>query len=102
MNISTNMVFLDIETNLKHDTIWLCVTKKGDVIRHWRSPEGLENYLNGCQVVAHNGIGFDAPILKKVWGVGIPDNSLVDTLVMSRLYKPVSYTHLTLPTICSV
>ena len=88
MNISTNMVFLDIETNLKHDTIWLCVTKKGDVIRHWRSPEGLENYLNGCQVVAHNGIGFDAPILKKVWGVGIPDNKLVDTLVMSRLYKP--------------
>ena len=88
MNTSTNMVFLDIETNLKHDTIWLCVTKKGDVIRHWRSPEGLENYLNGCQVVAHNGIGFDAPILNKVWGVVIPDNSLVDTLVMSRLYKP--------------
>lgn len=88
MNTSTNMVFLDIETNLKHDTIWLCVTKKGDVIRHWRSPEGLENYLNGCQVVAHNGIGFDAPILKKVWGVGIPANMLVDTLVMSRLYKP--------------
>jgi DNA polymerase I-like protein with 3'-5' exonuclease and polymerase domains len=82
------MVFLDIETNLKHDTIWLCVTKKGDVIRHWRSPEGLENYLNGCQVVAHNGIGFDSPVLKKVWGVGIPANMLVDTLVMSRLYKP--------------
>ena len=88
MNISTNMVFLDIETNLKHDTIWLCVTNKGDVIRHWRSPEGLENYLNGCQVVAHNGIGFDAPVLKKVWNISIPNNMLVDTLVMSRLYKP--------------
>jgi DNA polymerase I-like protein with 3'-5' exonuclease and polymerase domains len=48
----------------------------------------LQQYLEGEQVVGHNIIGFDAPVLKKVWGVGIPDNRLVDTLVMSRLYKP--------------
>jgi DNA polymerase I-like protein with 3'-5' exonuclease and polymerase domains len=48
----------------------------------------LQQYLEGEQVVGHNIIGFDAPVLKKVWGVGIPDNMLVDTLVMSRLYKP--------------
>lgn len=84
------MIFLDIETNLKHDTIWLCVTKHNTTgeVRHWRESDTLQQYLEGEQVVGHNIIGFDAPVLKKVWGVGIPDNMLVDTLVMSRLYKP--------------
>ncbi len=84
------MIFLDIETNLKHDTIWLCVTKHSTTgeIRHWREADSLQQYLDGEQVVGHNIIGFDAPILNKVWGVGIPDNTLMDTLVMSRLYKP--------------
>jgi DNA polymerase I-like protein with 3'-5' exonuclease and polymerase domains len=84
------MIFLDIETNLKHDTIWLCVTKHNTTgeVRHWREADSLQQYLDGEQVVGHNIIGFDAPVLKKVWGVGIPDNKLVDTLVMSRLYKP--------------
>jgi DNA polymerase I-like protein with 3'-5' exonuclease and polymerase domains len=84
------MIFLDIETNLKHDTIWLCVTKHSVTgeIRHWREADSLQQYLEGEQVVGHNIIGFDAPVLKKVWGVGIPDNTLMDTLVMSRLYKP--------------
>jgi DNA polymerase I-like protein with 3'-5' exonuclease and polymerase domains len=84
------MIFLDIETNLKHDTIWLCVTKHSVTgeIRHWREADSLQSYLEGEQVVGHNIIGFDAPILNKVWGVVIPDNTLMDTLVMSRLYKP--------------
>lgn len=84
------MIFLDIETNLKHDTIWLCVTKHSTTgeVRHWREADSLQEYLEGEQVVGHNIIGFDAPVLKKVWGVGIPDNTLMDTLVMSRLYKP--------------
>jgi DNA polymerase I-like protein with 3'-5' exonuclease and polymerase domains len=84
------MIFLDIETNLKHNTIWLCVTKHSTTgeVRHWREADSLQEYLEGEQVVGHNIIGFDAPVLKKVWGVGIPDNTLMDTLVMSRLYKP--------------
>jgi len=68
----------------------LCVTKHNTTgeVRHWREADTLQQYLEGEQVVGHNIIGFDAPILNKVWGVVIPDNSLVDTLVMSRLYKP--------------
>jgi DNA polymerase I-like protein with 3'-5' exonuclease and polymerase domains len=68
----------------------LCVTKHSTTgeIRHWREADSLQQYLDGEQVVGHNIIGFDAPILNKVWGVGIPDNTLMDTLVMSRLYKP--------------
>lgn len=82
------MIYLDIETNLAHTAIWLCVTMKNDVIKHWRTPEGLQDYLAGSMVVGHNIIGFDAPVLKKVWGVCIDRRNLEDTLVLSRLYKP--------------
>ena len=83
------MIYLDIETNLAHDTIWLCVTRKGDEVRHWRTPQGLQAYIGNDQVCAHNGIGFDYPILRAVWGVQIRKSQAIDTLIMSRLYNPV-------------
>jgi DNA polymerase I-like protein with 3'-5' exonuclease and polymerase domains len=54
----------------------------------WTGPEGLQQYLKGHDVCAHNLIGFDAPVLRKVWDVTIPVNKAVDTLVMSRLLNP--------------
>lgn len=82
------MIYLDIETNTSHDTIWLCVTMKDGVLTHWRNPEGLLQYLGDEKVCGQNIIGFDAPVLQKVWGVTIQSSKLIDTLVMSRLYKP--------------
>jgi len=81
-------VYLDIETNLAHDTIWMCVTKKGDEVLVWRDADNLQEYLNGFVLVAHNGIGFDFPLLKKLWGIEIADDLQRDTLVLSRLYNP--------------
>lgn len=83
------MIYLDIETNLKHDTIWLVVTKKGNEVKHWRDPKGLQAYIGDDQVCAHNGIGFDYPILRAVWGVQIRKSQAVDTLIMSRLFNPI-------------
>ncbi len=80
------MIFLDIETNLKHDKIWLCVTKKEEETKVWRSADGLQSYLDGNTVCAHNGIGFDFPVLERVWGVAVSD--IRDTLILSRLYNP--------------
>ena len=80
------MIFLDIETNLKHDKIWLCVTKKEQEVKVWRSNEGLQEYIGDNVVCAHNGIGFDFPVLKRVWNIDI--NYVMDTLVLSRLYNP--------------
>jgi DNA polymerase I-like protein with 3'-5' exonuclease and polymerase domains len=82
------MIYLDIETNTSHDTIWLCVTMKDGVVTHWRNPEGLLEYLGDDKVCGHNIIGFDAPVLSKVWGIVIHPYNLVDTLALSRLYKP--------------
>jgi DNA polymerase I len=81
-------VYLDIETNLAHDTIWMCATKKGDEVLVWRDAENLQEYLNGFVLVAHNGIGFDFPLLKKLWGIEVADELQRDTLVISRLYNP--------------
>jgi DNA polymerase I len=83
------MIYLDIETNLAHDKIWCCVTKKDGETKVWTQGVGLQSYLNGHQVAAHNLIGFDAPVLRKVWGITIPVKNAVDTLVMSRLVNPV-------------
>jgi DNA polymerase-1 len=83
------MIYLDIETNMKHNTIWLCVTQKGSEVIHWRDPKGLQEYIGDSQVCAHNGIGFDYPILRQVWGVKIRKSQAIDTLIMSRLHNPV-------------
>ena len=82
------MIYLDIETNLAHDRIWCCVTKKDDEIKVWTSPTGLQQYISSHKVVAHNLIGFDARVLREVWNVGITLPQAVDTLVMSRLFNP--------------
>ena len=82
------MIYIDIETNLAHDTIWCAITMKGWETKVWTKPEGLQQYLKGEQVCAHNLIGFDAPVLRKVWDVQIPVSKAVDTLVMSRLMNP--------------
>ena len=83
------MIYLDIETNMKHNHIWLCVTKKGSEVIHWRDPKGLQQYIGNSKVCAHNGIGFDYPILRSVWGVQIRKSQAVDTLIMSRLHNPI-------------
>ena len=80
-----NVLVLDIETNLTHDTIWCCVAN-GDV---YTDANGLQQLINSHDIiVGHNIIGFDGPILSKVWGVKIPISKVRDTLVMSRLLNP--------------
>lgn len=85
------MIYLDIETNLKHNQIWLCVTKdsKTGEVLHWRNPKGLQKYIGDSQVCAHNGIGFDYPILREIWDVQIRKSQAVDTLILSRLNNPI-------------
>ena len=84
------MIYLDIETNLAHDTIWCVVTRKDGEVGLWTEPTHLKEYLEGEMVCAHNLIGFDAKVLREVWDISIPLNKAVDTLVMSRLYDPNS------------
>lgn len=84
-------LIIDIETNLKHDTIWCCVTKDittGEV-KVWTEAKSLNAYLRqDDKFVGHNLIGFDAPILNRLWHTKIRSSRVWDTLVMSRLLNP--------------
>lgn len=84
-------IILDIETNTKHDNIWCCCTKDIDTgeVNVWTEVESLKGYLRKeDKLVGHNIIGFDAPILNRLWNTKIVLNQLQDTLVMSRLLNP--------------
>jgi DNA polymerase-1 len=43
--------------------------------------------VRGCKLILHNGIGFDLPVLRKLWGY-THTGEVVDTLVLSRLVNP--------------
>ena len=84
-------IVLDIETNSKHDKIWMAVTRNietGDV-KVWKEASGLQKYLDSCDlIIMHNGICFDAPVLRETWKTSIMPSQVCDTLVLSRLLSP--------------
>ena len=88
---TTNIVFLDIETDGLQPTVIHCVVTKRpneDHLIHTCS-ESLWEELSGAGCVCgHNYIGYDGPALKKLWGVEIHPDRVLDTLVMSRLFYP--------------
>lgn len=84
-------IALDIETNMAHDVIHLCVTQDIDTgeVKVWKAPTGLWDYLKDATLIAaHNGISFDFPILNKLWKTKIGLRQAYDTLVVSRLLEP--------------
>ena len=84
-------ILLDIETNTKHDHIWVVVTKDIDTgeTKLWKQAKPLVEYLKDTTlIVAHNGISFDFPLLNKLWGTKIHGNQVFDTLIVSRLLDP--------------
>jgi len=84
-------LILDIETNKNHDTIWCCVTKDvqtGEIICHTEPSTLAPLAKEYDQIIGHNIIGFDAPVLRKVWNIGIMKSKAVDTLILSRLLNP--------------
>ena len=105
------MVVFDLETNgLLHDA-----TRIHCVALHWSENDTTEAYndekytskpkelpmaaghyihtalqwLEGADVlVGHNIIGFDIPIIRKLYPWFNPRGTIVDTLLLSRLYHP--------------
>ena len=88
---TTNIVFLDIETDgLQPSVIHCVVTKRPneDHCLHTCRESLFEELARGGHVCGHNYIGFDGPVLKKLWDIQINPERVVDTLVMSRLFHP--------------
>ena len=84
-------IVLDIETNSQHNKIWLAVTRdiETGAVVSWKEASGLQKYLDNCDlIIMHNGISFDAPVLRKIWSVTMKPSQVCDTLVLSRLLSP--------------
>ena len=88
--MSYKPMFLDIETNgLDPDTIWVAVTMQDGEIQEHYDRDSLSQALSGdFTVVGHNLIGFDLPVLDKLWGITVDKRRVRDTLVLSRLGNP--------------
>lgn len=84
-------IILDIETNSAHDKIWcvICRDLDTDIVSTFTQPNNLQQYLDSVEkIIAHNGIFFDFPVLKKIWKIQAKKSQVFDTLVLSRLYNP--------------
>ena len=84
------MIYLDLEANgLTPDTIWCVVTRENGTNVVHTTPDTLSEALRGSQsVVGHNLIGYDMPVLERLWGITVAPERVLDTLVLSRLYEP--------------
>jgi len=82
---------LDIETDSKQTKIWMCYTHNSETdefVCHTK-PDTLIPLINKAErLIGHNLIGFDAPILNRLWGTKIGLKKAKDTLIMSRLLNP--------------
>ena len=88
-----NLLF-DIEANGLDPTQIFCIvaididTKD---IHSFGCPDiekGYELLQKADKLIGHNIIGYDIPALKKVADIDLSDKKIVDTLVLSRLFKP--------------
>ena len=84
------MIYLDLEADgLKPTTIWCVVTRNNGVNMVHTRPDTLREALCGSlSVVGHNLIGYDLPVLERLWGLSVAPERVIDTLVLSRLYDP--------------
>ena len=88
---------LDIEANgLDPDTVWCIVVQQlggHDDSLTWsgdRLPEFITwlQLQDECELIGHNLIGYDIPVLEKILSADFSKCKITDTLVMSRLANP--------------
>lgn len=52
---------------------------------------GAEYLADADHIIGHNAIGFDCPVLSRVYPWWKPSGQVLDTLLLSRLYHPNRY-----------
>ena len=86
-------VIFDIETTLNVDKIWCIVCKHNNTYYQFKEDKihRFVDFLKQTkEVIGHNIIGFDIPVLNKFFGYDIFKTcKITDTLVLSRLLNPM-------------
>ena len=87
-----NIVFCDIETDgLDATTIWCAVCRhnlESEVICNEADFKAYVSRKAPAKFIFHNGIGFDVPVVERIWNFTFDRSMVADTLVMSRLADP--------------
>jgi len=88
-----NKVVFDIETTMTADKIWCIVCKHNDTYYQFREDNlhRFEEFIKQTEeVIGHNIIGFDIPVVNKIFGYDLFSHcKKTDTLVLSRLLNPM-------------
>ena len=86
-------VIFDIETTLTADKIWCIVCKHNDTFYQFKDNNlnRFEEFIKQTkEVIGHNIIGFDIPVLNRFFGYDLFKNcKITDTLILSRLLNPM-------------
>lgn len=87
-----NVVYCDIETDgLDATTIWCAVCRHNGVSEVICNEEDFKAYVSRnapVLFVLHNGIGFDVPVVERLWNFTFDRTLVTDTLILSRLADP--------------
>ena len=87
-------IALDAETTTDHQTVWMVSlydvdndTLLGTYKDEYELQRRLHQLPDDTTLVMHNGIGFDMPVLSRVWGIVFRDTFTIrDTYIMSQMY----------------
>ena len=87
-------VVFDIETTLNADKIWCIICKHDKTYYQFTDGKNLHRFEEFAketkEFIGHNIIGFDVPVVNKLFGKDLFANcKITDTLVLSRLLNPV-------------
>jgi len=87
-----NVVYCDIETDgLNPSVIWCAVCRhngESEVICNEKDFKAYVSRKAPVLFVLHNGIGFDVPVVERLWDFTFDRSMVTDTLVLSRLADP--------------
>ena len=89
--MSSKLVF-DIEADgLTPTQVW-CVCAKylgTDKVSVFTDADTFNAFIKDAnEIIGHNIIGYDVPVLERLWGIDFSTYKLTDTLVLSRLSEP--------------
>lgn len=98
-DVHLKLLILDIECDgLDPTRVWVACTKDYQTgeRRTWLEPDkngtgDFLKYIRGYTLVAHNGLGYDIPVLNRLLNAKLPLRSVLDTLVLSRLANSWDY-----------
>ena len=86
-------VVFDIEANgLQPTKVWVIVacdlSNQETVVFSGDTLQDFNAYIKDAEVIGHNIIGYDVPVLERLLGTDFSSCKITDTLVLSRLTEP--------------